>query len=186
MHAYIICACTCGCWVRNWCVMGLWIQNDIWTNVYTARGYQITFRSVLSWSPLCWDAKKGENLTPIELSSIGVNILGWGGVGSWSLQLLPMSKISVYLGAKFFPWKPAGGQKAEKVAKGKMSFCFKEEIREIEMGKTSQTIINPVSRIFHIISLQRLFVSLNSAFYVNISPDNAFWGFAECVEAVFV
>ena len=97
-----------------------------------------------------------------------------------------MSKISVYLGAKFFPWKPAGGQKAEKAAKAKLSFCFKEEICEIEMGKTPQTITNPASRIFHIISLQRLFVSLNSAFYVNISPDNAFWGFAECVEAVFV
>ena len=39
------------------------------------------------------------------------------------------------------------------------------------MGKTSQTITNPVSKIFHIISLQLLFVSLNSAFYVNISPD---------------
>ena len=97
---------------------------------------------------------------------------------SWSLQLLPMSKISVYLGAKFFPWKPAGGQKAEKQANRKIVKCFKEEIREFEMGKTSQTITNPVSRIFHIISLQRLFVSLNSAFYVNISPDNAFWGFA--------
>ena len=54
----------------------LWNKNDIPTNMYTVRGYQITFRFVLSWPPLCWDAKKGENLTPIELSSIGVNILG--------------------------------------------------------------------------------------------------------------
>ena len=43
--------------------------------------------------PFCWDAKKGENLTPIELSSIGVNVLGSGG---WSLKQKWYSNQSVY------------------------------------------------------------------------------------------
>ena len=41
--------------------------------MYIVWGY---FRFFLSWHhpPFYWDAEKGENLTPIEQSSIGVNI----------------------------------------------------------------------------------------------------------------
>ena len=74
-----------------------WNQNDIPTNVYSVQGYEMTFRFVLSCPTLCWDAKKGENLTPIELSLIGVNVLGWGNqtVEFWNQNHIPTNVYTV-------------------------------------------------------------------------------------------
>ena len=86
----------------------------------------------------------------------------------------PCQKFLYIWAPNFFHENQLEDKRPKNRRNAKLSFCLKEEIRKIEMGKTSQTITNPASRIFHIISLQLLFVSLNSAFYVNISPDNAF------------
>ena len=52
--------------------VGCWIKNDIPSNVYTLLGFQIAFRIFPSRPPLCWDAKKDENLTPKPKFGFGV------------------------------------------------------------------------------------------------------------------